>query len=136
MLSHPHFEHPVQSSTTASSIHSRPSALQIINIFERGISTSGHRTGRTRDPVRSPIFKPCTDTLVVGWVTSTESVLLDVRCSFALLFDLILIFGVLRALMCNIAQSDSYRKNMSTLGRAYRTVMCWKLASMKLHKCR
>ena len=44
------------------------------------ISTYDHRHLRTRDPVCSPIDKQVTARLVVGWVTTSESLVLYVFC--------------------------------------------------------
>ncbi|KAF2842736.1 hypothetical protein M501DRAFT_924341, partial [Patellaria atrata CBS 101060] len=41
-------------------------------------STYGHRTRKTRHPVRSAIYKPCIGAVVVEWVTISECVLLYV----------------------------------------------------------
>ena len=41
-------------------------------------STYDHRIWRTRDPVRSPLVKPDTAGLVVGSVTTSESLVLYV----------------------------------------------------------
>ncbi|KAF1818461.1 uncharacterized protein K489DRAFT_327617, partial [Dissoconium aciculare CBS 342.82] len=46
--------------------------------------TYGHRQLRTRDPVRSPIFKQLTARLVLRWVTTWESLVLYVLHLFAL----------------------------------------------------
>ncbi|KAB5585472.1 hypothetical protein GE09DRAFT_28071 [Coniochaeta sp. 2T2.1] len=46
--------------------------------FPGSPSTYDHRYWRIRDPVRSPIDKPVTDRLVLGWVTTGESLLLYV----------------------------------------------------------
>jgi hypothetical protein len=40
--------------------------------------TYDHRHWRTRDPVRSPIDKPVIARLVLGWVTTGESLVLYV----------------------------------------------------------
>ena len=40
--------------------------------------TYDHRTRKTEDPVRSPELKPCIGRLVVGWVTTSEYLLLYV----------------------------------------------------------
>ena len=46
-------------------------------------SAIDHRIWKTEVPVRSPILKPYADTLVVGSVTTSESVLLIVFANFA-----------------------------------------------------
>ena len=51
--------------------------------------TYDHRYWRTRDPVRSPIDKPVTARLVIGSVTTSESLVLYV---FSLLLSLFLFF--------------------------------------------
>ncbi len=48
----------------------------------RTICTYDHRYWKTRDPVRSPIDKPVTARLVVGSVTTSESLVLYVFVSF------------------------------------------------------
>ena len=45
-------------------------------------STYDHRHWKTRDPVRSPLDKPATARLVVGWVTTSESLVLYVFALF------------------------------------------------------
>jgi hypothetical protein len=49
--------------------------------------TYDHRHRKTRDPVRSPIDKPVIARLVLGWVTTGESLVLYVFffCSLSLL---------------------------------------------------
>ena len=49
-----------------------------------GSFTYDHRTLKIRLPVRSAIYKQCTGGLVVRWVTTSESPLLYVFCSFLL----------------------------------------------------
>jgi hypothetical protein len=49
-------------------------------------STYDHSFQRTRDPVRSPIDKLESDRLVVGWVTTSESLLLYVLLYFLSFF--------------------------------------------------
>ena len=44
--------------------------------------TYDHRHWKTRDPVRSPLDKPAIARLVVGWVTTSESLVLYVFSSF------------------------------------------------------
>ena len=46
------------------------------------IVTYDHRHWKARDPVRSPIDKLVTARLVVGWVTTSESLVLYVFSSF------------------------------------------------------
>jgi hypothetical protein len=52
-------------------------------------ATYDHRHRKTRDPVRSPIDKPVIARLVLGWVTTGESLVLYVFFSF-FLFHLLL----------------------------------------------
>ena len=52
--------------------------LAIKSIFRPQPSTYDHRHWKTRDPVRSPIDKPATARLVVGSVTTSESLVLYV----------------------------------------------------------
>ena len=49
-------------------------------------------SGKIRDPVRSPIDKPLIARLVVGWVTTSESLVLYVFVSF-FLFPFSLLFS-------------------------------------------
>ncbi|CBX95871.1 predicted protein [Plenodomus lingam JN3] len=48
----------------------------IFNEFDKE-NTYDHRTLKTRLPVRSAIYKQCTGGLVVRWVTTSESPLLN-----------------------------------------------------------
>jgi hypothetical protein len=48
-------------------------------------ATYDHRYWKTRDPVRSPIDKPIIARLVLGWVTTGESLVLYVFVSFSLI---------------------------------------------------
>ena len=50
--------------------------------------TYDHRHWKTRDPVRSPLDKPATARLVVGWVTTSESLVLYVVMFFIVDFVL------------------------------------------------
>ncbi|KAK3385274.1 hypothetical protein B0H63DRAFT_472641 [Podospora didyma] len=47
-------------------------------VFHTQNITYDHRHWKARDPVRSPIDKPVTARLVVGWVTTSESLVLYV----------------------------------------------------------
>ena len=47
-------------------------------VFPHKTITYDHRHWKTRDPVRSPLDKPATARLVVGWVTTSESLVLYV----------------------------------------------------------
>lgn len=49
--------------------------------FKSQIVTYDHRLRRIGHPVRSAIHKPQIGSLVVGWVTTSESLLLYVFCS-------------------------------------------------------
>ena len=53
---------------------------------EAGINTYDHTHWKTRDPVRSPIDKPVRARLVVGSVTTSESLVLYVFFSFHYFF--------------------------------------------------
>ena len=61
-------------------------------------STYDHRVWRTGLPVRSAVLKPHAGRLVVGWVTTSESLLLYVFIIFYLYFFLFLGFSALAAL--------------------------------------
>ena len=65
----------------------------IIHIF---ISTYDHRLRRTGHPVRSAIHKPQIGRSVVGWVTTSESLLLYVFEVLSLIF----LYFLLRCLIC------------------------------------
>ena len=53
-----------------------------MNIFIFGTFTYDHRLRRTGHPVRSAIHKPQIGRSVVGWVTTSESLLLYVFLLF------------------------------------------------------
>ena len=53
-------------------------SLPIYTAFQSQNNTYDHRHWKTRDPVRSPLDKPATARLVVGWVTTSESLVLYV----------------------------------------------------------
>lgn len=71
------------------------------------VSTYDHRRGRTRDPVRSPIFKPSTGRLVVRWVTIGESRLLYVLIPFLFLYRICCSFCRLVFKRCGTLPSTS-----------------------------
>jgi hypothetical protein len=50
------------------------------------VVTYDHRTWTIGHPVRSAVLKPCTGRLVVGWVTTSEYLLLYVSFSFFAFF--------------------------------------------------
>ena len=50
------------------------------------VGTYDHRVWRTGLPVRSAVLKPHAGRLVVGWVTTSESLLLYVFAFFFLFF--------------------------------------------------
>ena len=62
------------------------SAMQDIDESNEETSTYDHRVWKTGLPVRSAVLKPHAGRLVVGWVTTSESLLLYV---FALFFFLV-----------------------------------------------
>ena len=64
------------------------STLILYNIFDHksNLSTYGHRLWRTRHPVRSALFKPQIDCVVVWWVTTCEFQLLYVQNLFVNFF--------------------------------------------------
>jgi len=65
--------------------HRDPHSVNHIHILQSTISTSQSTTGqwKARALVRSPLYKPCADDLVVWWVTTGESSLLIVLfCQF------------------------------------------------------
>ncbi|KAJ9158440.1 hypothetical protein NKR19_g3313 [Coniochaeta hoffmannii] len=63
-----------------------PSAIRLpevmlalhINTTNHTTATYDHRRRKTRDPVRSPTDKPAIVRLVLGWVTTGESLMLYV----------------------------------------------------------
>ncbi len=56
----------------------RPHVLRNIMRNNTSSFTFDHRTWRTGLPVRSAVLKPCAGRLVVGWVTTSEYLLLNV----------------------------------------------------------
>src|SRR5271163_674853 len=64
--------------------------------------TIDHRTWKTGLPVRSAVLKPCAGRLVVGWVTTSEYLLLIV-----LHFRRADLYGVSIAAMCFLTQSGA-----------------------------
>ncbi|KAH8904360.1 hypothetical protein BR93DRAFT_141390 [Coniochaeta sp. PMI_546] len=52
-----------------------------------------HRYWKTRDPVRSPIDKPVIVRLVLGWVTTGESLMLYIFCSALPTFSILCFVG-------------------------------------------
>jgi hypothetical protein len=57
-------------------------AMHTFCLYERSFAI-GHRTWKTGLPVRSVVLKPCAGRLVVGWVTTSEYLLLIVFGFFA-----------------------------------------------------
>ena len=56
----------------------RPARAPLIDWEKRKTVTYDHRYRKIRDPVRSPIDKPVIVRLVLGWVTTGESLMLYV----------------------------------------------------------
>ena len=52
--------------------------LEVLTLFINSFHTYDHRVWRTGLPVRSAVLKPHAGRLVVGWVTTSESLLLYV----------------------------------------------------------
>jgi hypothetical protein len=62
----------------ANSYAHRKSLTKNILAFEKVSFAIDHRTWKTGLPVRSAVLKPCAGRLVVGWVTTSEYLLLIV----------------------------------------------------------
>src|SRR5271155_3678815 len=70
-----------QSTLTTSPCDKRSSPLERATIYltmRLSSFANDHRTWKTGLPVRSAVLKPCAGRLVVGWVTTSESLLLFV----------------------------------------------------------
>jgi hypothetical protein len=64
----------------------RPKIFGYILLNKTKSFTYDHRTWTIGHPVRSAVLKPCTGRLVVGWVTTSEYLLLYVFNFLAFLF--------------------------------------------------
>jgi uncharacterized membrane protein len=63
-------------------VHSSGRQFRYIIIELAAVFAIDHRTWKTGLPVRSVVLKPCAGRLVVGWVTTSEYLLLIVFWTF------------------------------------------------------